>query len=180
MIHHRHGFHVEIQYQQAAVAVAHIAGTFRRDLGLSERRKHLGRRQWGRERRGRGGLLDVFELEKADGLRFAVFEDAEILLAQTLDSLAVLILDSYDFHHQLAVDREGRSGSGRLHLRLDLRERQQREEDKRRACFGLPKLVRPHQNVNLMVVVMVRIAFTASGNPNSGLVTVVFNCVTTT
>jgi len=38
----------------------------------------------------------------------------------------------------------------------------------------------PHQNVALKLVVTVRIPFTAAASPNSGLVTVVFNCVTTT
>ena len=97
LIGRRHGGHVEVERQQAAVGVAEIERTFGRDLGVGQARD--GRHAV--QQRGRG--LDFFELlklQEGDGLGVAVFGDRKILRGESDDRLAALVLHGHLLHHE--------------------------------------------------------------------------------
>ena len=76
-----HGGHIEVQSQQAVVAVASVARLFRRDLHLRGAAAQWGRPDCG-DGAGSGELacgLQPLKLDKADGLRHAIFGQNEII-----------------------------------------------------------------------------------------------------
>ncbi|MEI9812381.1 MAG: hypothetical protein WDO18_06770 [Acidobacteriota bacterium] len=101
----RHGTQVEIQRNEAAIAVLEIEGALRRDLRMRQSRD-------GRDAIGeyRGGLFlrQLLEIEERDVLRHPIFSDGEVLRGEAFDRLTAFVFDRDLLDHQASVGPENR------------------------------------------------------------------------
>jgi hypothetical protein len=107
----RHRRQIEIKHEQAAIAIASVAGRWNRDLSLRRRRRGRGSGEQRRRRlcaSARWAIGQLLELGEAHGLRFAILGDDKVFCAEAGNGAAVLVSDADRLHNQPGAAPENR------------------------------------------------------------------------